>query len=595
MATKVTIDMEWDIETKAFRCASLTDGKGKVKTYTSLSEFVTAVSKFKKGTIIGGHYVISDLGQLVRWGQGHALPAILTLEDSLIVARLLYGHAPTKDLKTMSAEHGWRYESLQKEQHGTVVTDEDLAYCAKDSWASHHLWHALTAGISKQTDKVLKLNNAFQKAFFAVELAGLKFDIEKAKEEEERLSEILNLCVTQLPEGLSPAVKKDDNILRAWLLDNYSSDELKLFPKTKERHELSVGSDYLKLLDRKPPGFDSLLLARETQSFLSLYVQGKQRFLDEHQFLYPSYKLLIAKTHRRSTVPSIQNWPKEAREFIVSRWPKGNIVWGDFKQLEARLFAWQCGSQQMMSDLIERGYIGIASRVYGLDVKKNSEEYKLVKATVLATQYNMGAGKLRLKIHLDHGIKISYKEAQAKLDKFFNTYPEIATDAKLRIDYAWKHGQTMSDVGAPIPLYLMPESYYPESELGWDGTEKLSWPVKQVNNFAINYRTQQLAGYVTGCALLSMQDALADECGGWNEYLSKVYDSTKQKRSTLKTLPILEVHDELGADSQNVESTKEFMRYHMLTGMKKYLLDVCPQFDCPLDVDLEHKPYWSKS
>lgn len=598
MSKKYTLDMEWQIEKpQTFRCAALTDGKGKVTTFDSLSEFTKALSKLPKGAVIGGHYVVSDIGMLVKWGQAWCLPKDLTLDDSLTASRLLYGHLPAKDLKTMSAEFGMRYENRQKQQTGSI-TEEDLEYCAKDAWSSHYLTPLLTKGITKQTQEVLDTNNAFQKAFLAVELAGLRFDVKKAAVEESRLTEVLSWCVTQLPEGLSPSVAKDDNEMRAWLMANYREDELKYFERTKKTKELSVGVKYMRLLERQPAGFGALLEARHTQDFLSLYVQGKQRFLDENQFLYPSYKLLVAKTHRRSTEPSIQNWPKEAREFITSRWPQGEIVWGDFKQLEARLFAWQCKSKQLMTDLLEGGYIGIGSRVFGITVEKGSAEYKLIKAIVLATQYNMGAGKLRSGLHINNGLKITYRKAEEMLDRFFNTYPEVAIEAERRRAYAWKTGTAWSDVGAPVPLYLLPASHYPpesEWELDRQGNPIKPWPIKQIENFSINYPTQQLAGYVTGCALLAMQEALAEECGGWGEYLSQIHDSTKLSASTLHTVPVLEVHDEIGCDSQDIGRTLEFMPYCMTTGMLPYLKKLCPYFDCPLAVDMEHMPYWSKT
>lgn len=599
MATKITLDMEWDIAPpQAYRCSSITDGTTKkVRGFDSLSEFCETLARLPKSTVIGGHYVVSDIGMLVKWGRTDCLPANLQIEDSLLAARLLFNHSPKKDLKTMSAEHGWKYENRQKDQTGEV-TEEDLEYCAKDAWASHHLWELLTENLPASTRKVLDINNKFQLAFLAMELAGLKFDLHKAAVEEQRLVSVLNDCVTRLPVGLSPSVATDDNELRAWLESTYTPAELKFFQRTKETKDLSVGVKYIKLLDRKPEGFDSLIEAREVQNFLSLYVQGKQRFLDANSFLYPSYKVLVLVTHRRSTEPSIQNWPKEARELIRSRWTNGRIVWGDFKQLEARLFAWQCQSKQLMADLIERGYIGIGSRVYGIDVQKGSPEYKLIKATVLATQYNMGPGRLRHKVFLDHGLKISFKESQAKLDKFFNTYPEVLIDAERRRQHAWDTGSAMSDVGAPVPLYLFPPSRYPPQdtwEQGYDGTLVKPWPIKQVENQAINYRTQQLAGYVTGCALYSMQDALAQEYGGWGAYLGKIRDSVLEEESDIHTLPIAEVHDELVMDSQDVRRTKEFLQHHMTVGLMRYLKQLCPHFDCPLDVDVESGQCWTKT
>jgi DNA polymerase I-like protein with 3'-5' exonuclease and polymerase domains len=201
---------------------------------------------------------------------------------------------------------------------------------------------------------------------------------------------------------------------------------------------------------------------------------------------------------------------------------------------------------------------------------------------------------LRHKIQLDNNIEISFKEAEKMQDKLFDKYPEMYTERERRIQYAWETGTAWSDVGAPIPLYLMPESFYPEIEERY-GKPVLPWEIKEVNNRAVNYPTQQFAGYVTGCALLSLQDALASEVGGWGAYLSLVYDSTKLARSSLHTIPIAEVHDEIVTDSQDVEQTSALLKHHMEQGMLTYLHRLCPTFDCPLDVQVESLPYWSKT
>lgn len=595
MPNRIALDLEWaHTETpQRFRCGSIFSGKGKPVIYTDLAALTKALAKLKPDTIICGHYVCSDLMMLVRWGASWCLPARFTLDDSLLASRLLFPSA-VHDLKTVAAELGMRYESLATQpMAGETESDEFLEYCCRDAFASYHIAPLLRDGIDSARQNVLWLNNQFEKAFLAVEIAGLKFDIQEAADQEARIAASLSELVAHLPTGVSPSAVTNDNETRDWLTATYSEKELKMFPRTA-KNEISVSVDYLATLQRRPPGFTELLKARELQSFLSLYIVGKRALLDEHQFLYPSYKLLVAKTHRRSTVPAIQNWPTEARKLIVSRWVVGNIVWGDYRQLEARLYAWQCKSPQMMEDLLERGYVGIASRVYGMDIEKGSEEYKLMKATILGSQYNMGAGKLRLKIQLDHGILLSYNEAQAKLDKLFNTYPEMVTERQRRIAYAWKTGTTWSDVGAPVPLYLLPDSYYPPSTVMYDGSERLSWERKQVDNFSINYPTQQLAGYVTGCALTSMQNALAQEHGGWNVYLGDIMDSIRYD-SGLTHIPIAEVHDEIVMDSRDVCATQEFLRYHMTVGLMHTLRTVCPNFSCPLDVDIDHKPHWWKT
>jgi DNA polymerase I-like protein with 3'-5' exonuclease and polymerase domains len=348
---------------------------------------------------------------------------------------------------------------------------------------------------------------------------------------------------------------------------------------------------YLTLLPRQTRQFQTILDARATYSYYNLFVRRPKEQFGE--FFHTRYKLLHAASQRRSTEPAIQNWPPEARQAFVSRYKGGKIVAVDFRNVEARLFAWQAGCPKLLAALLEGGYPLIASQTFGGPlIEKHDPKYKVIKATVLAVLYNMTPWLYGHNVWVESKgkIRMSDTETHETLEKFFKAYPEIFVERERRKQIAWNTGTAFSSVGVPIQLPILPEDLL-LSDPKWQKHYR-----KRIENQAVNYPTQQLAGYVTACGLVDVIDALVDaQMGTFSEFLWHAQASCQDPEQHKMVLPIAEVHDELVFDIPNdlVDSTGELLK-DCLVKHQTTLKRLCPEFDCPLDVELIVGDYWRK-
>lgn len=576
--TYIGLDLEWD-RSDHFRCGVVYHA-GKLLGFQDVSQLIKFLKSLPGRVCFVGHNLSADLRRLVKYGY---LPPDFEVKDSLIAARLVDTGMVDKSLKILSREYGFEYEDL----HSTQDLRELMEYAGKDVWASWWLYRAYEERVKNtHQEKVLDWYNKFVVVYFLLEIAGLRYDYLLAREEIEKYKLELSTLLGSFPLGLDPKTITNDNLLREWLKTKWSEKDLAVLGKTASGL-VSVGSEQLRLLPRQPKGFEAILKARSIQDFLSLYLFRPLSLLDGSGFLSPSYRLLVAKTHRRSTYPAIQNWPKEARRYIISRFPGGRILAADFKNLEARLFAWQSGCRKFFTAMIERGYSGVAEEVFKLKkVEKGTAEYTFVKSTVLAVLYNMSANLLAKRLRISLGRVVSVEEAEKTLSVFYETYPEVWDAQQKRKMWAWKYGRTYSDVGAEIPLHLLPREWYRDD-----------YRRKEVENKAVNYPTQQLASYVTAFGLYSLQKDIADRYGGFGQYCQAVWESRQGKEVKGGILPIIEVHDEVVFDTDTTgreEEYVEWIKWHLTEGGVKYLRELCPKFSCPLEVEVVGGDFWVK-
>lgn len=516
----------------------------------------------------------------------------------MIAARLMYPLWPDKKLKTISRIYGYSYKNLAMIENPTTL----LEYCGKDTVAANEILIELTNEIeSHNLTPIFNMYCQFQLAFFALEIAGMKLDIPFLEKEEKKYNKAL---VKLLPLVPDPRMATNDTVLREWLQSHYAHKDLDKLPKSRKSQKSQISSQHLALLPKSSEAvqqtLDNIGKLRTLSKYKTLYIDRPLKFASSNEagFLFPSYKLLVPRTHRRSTEPAIQNWPGESRQAIISRFVDGCIISADFKNLEARLFAWQAGCQKLLQDLIEGGYVKVASSCLGITIKdKKDPRYRQVKSTVLAVTYNMSPGLFAWREYVESGGKkrITKKEAEQAYELFFNTYPEIYSDIHTRKEYGWKEGAAYSSVDAPIPLAIITPSLLPD-DAKWTAVYR-----KKVENAAVNFPTQQLASYVTGCALLDLQEILVAECGGWGNYLQELthtiqFGHSYQGKGKLNGFPIIECHDELVNDVRGSFSQpySELLRTTMTQG--KSLLKLCPTLDTSiLDVEIDVHSHWRKS
>lgn len=153
------------------------------------------------------------------------------------------------------------------------------------------------------------------------------------------------------------------------------------------------------------------------KSFVDDYVEADGK-------VYADIFQIGAETGRTSyRAPNLQNQPHEFeyRDCFIAEEDKCMIV-ADWGSQEPRIAAYLSQDQGLIDALngSEKLYIAIARDVLGKTIKKESEEYKAIKSTVLGIFYGMSAFGLAKRIGC------SKDEAQAMIDEFLEAYPGVA-------------------------------------------------------------------------------------------------------------------------------------------------------------------------
>lgn len=581
-------DAEWEIGTGRFRCSSwINTSNGRL--FGTLNE-LRNLQEVEKHRVFCGHNITSDLKKNVQWGAN--LHKDFKLVDTLLMARLLYPLLTSKGLKPLARMYGMELVDL----HDVEDPQTLLTYCGKDTEAAYKLYHYLKDETLSSTcltsPEVIAVYFDIERAFLFVELAGMKLDINFLHAEEERLNNELLKVMRHIKD---PQLLTNDRLFFEALKEVYPMSMLEQYLE-KTKSGLGVKADNVKMLPDPPPWLASLTTARELNQYKTLYIDNPLKY---GGYINAEYRLGDTKTHRRSTSPTIQNWPGAARQAVRSRFPDGKIVSADEKNLEARIFGWQANCPQFVQDMVEQGYIGVASRCFNSTIKdKKDPNYRKVKSTVLAVTYNMKPGLYTHREWVEaggKGLKRSWKEGQKDYDKFFNAYPEIYAEIERRKKFGLKHGYADSWCGAYLKLPMFDENLL----VAKGYTDKqIQRYIEKIKNFTVNWPTQEFAAYVTGCALNDLTNAIVSEYFNGHYGMFATYCHTSRTNSSSKRispLAIGEVHDELVTDCPKKEVPKIKAMLHAAMTEAVTLRKIAPDFpDGLLDIEYMEDTFWKK-
>jgi len=195
-----------------------------------------------------------------------------------------------------------------------------------------------------------------------------------------------------------------------------------------------------------------------------------------------------------------QNWPEEAKAMLVSRWKDGKVASVDFSRLEVILRAWMCGDKKLFRYFMEGdGYIGVARDIFGIDVVKDTKEYKATKNIVLGCDYNMDQWKMS-KYFWDI-LEIRYSDNRREHDKivggmrtrYLREFPGINRINQERIR-EMKRAHTVTN---PIGQVRHLPHNGPDTPGFW-----------HLENQACNFPEQSMGAAVTGSAMVDFEREL---------------------------------------------------------------------------------------
>jgi DNA polymerase I-like protein with 3'-5' exonuclease and polymerase domains len=191
---------------------------------------------------------------------------------------------------------------------------------------------------------------------------------------------------------------------------------IKKFPNTKATEEAR------KILKSKKY---STWASKYGMNFIEHYIEKDIQFGVD--MIYCDYDVNRAETGRTAASdPPMQGIVSrdtdEFRQQFIAR-PDNVLLICDYSQQESAILA-HLAQDKKMIDIINSGeniYIGAAREMLGRNIEKGTKDYSTTKSTILGTNYGMSAYGLAKRE------SISVDEAENKINKYFRTFPDVAS------------------------------------------------------------------------------------------------------------------------------------------------------------------------
>lgn len=372
--------------------------------------------------------------------------------DSVISQYLLDSRLGTRGLDSLAWEYlgseALLYDELviarikkgEAEQIGLEDIEKLKNYNCPDADFSRRIAHILDQKVA-ETNQTYALTTVLLPAivgFADVEIAGMQVDVpalisyrdnEIKPEYEAILEKLKTFCPKPEEANFSSNPYKSHLLYDVWKLPVLSKTAKKK-PQVDEAalEKLIVTLKKTDPKDERIALLNLILEYQEKEKLISTYVEGWLRLIKSDGRLHCNYNLDVTETGRTSSSdPNLQNVPTFFRKFIISRWPGGKIVQGDYKQAEVRVAALLSGDENL-KELFRQGkdpYRYIASLAY----KKSEEEVTDIerdrsKPALLARMYLGQAETIAMEL------KITTKEAEALLSVVDAQFPGVGRYAE---------------------------------------------------------------------------------------------------------------------------------------------------------------------
>lgn len=290
--------------------------------------------------------------------------------------------------------------------------------------------------------------------------------------------------------------------------------------KTKTGY--STSADVLEGLAGEYPVVADILEYRQLTKLKSTYADGLANFIDENGKIHTNFNQTITATGRlSSTEPNLQNIPIriELGRLIrkVFHPETGNVfVDSDYSQIELRILAHMSGDEKLI-EAYNSGqdiHSTTASQVFNVPLEEVTPELRRnAKAVNFGIVYGISA------FGLSQDLKISKKEAQEYIDRYFATYPKIKEFIDHTVADAKETGKTSTIYGRIRPIPELTSSNFMQRNFG--------------ERVAMNAPIQGTAADIIKIAMIRVHDRLIRE-----GFASRL---------------ILQVHDELLIETKESE------------------------------------------
>ena len=299
-------------------------------------------------------------------------------------------------------------------------------------------------------------------------------------------------------------------------------EKLELPNGRKTKTGYSTSADVLEGLAGEYPIVADILEYRQLSKLKSTYADGLAHCIDETGKIHTTFNQTITATGRlSSTEPNLQNIPirielgRLIRKVFLPM-PGNVFVDSDYSQIELRVLAHMSGDEKLI-EAYNSGkdiHSTTASQVFNVPLEEVTPELRRnAKAVNFGIVYGISA------FGLSQDLKISKKEAQEYIDRYFATYPKIKEFIDKTVADAKETGKTFTIYGRIRPIPELSSSNFMQRQFG--------------ERVAMNAPIQGTAADIIKIAMIRVHDRLIRE-----GYASRL---------------ILQVHDELLIETKESE------------------------------------------
>jgi uracil-DNA glycosylase family 4 len=576
--------------------------------------------RFRGITKVVGHSVAEDVTSLVKlraareeWVRGESL------RDSLLIARMANENRGKGNYGVEALLRSNHIVDTWKEKTDEIGYDPskwpaDLMHerCRLDAWAGY----VVADDFLQSAQGPLKIAHRIAMSLKRVELAGAFISMETfgkfAKETESKMKELAaQIKAIARSKGMKEFEPSNDHHLRELIFKRMKLTATRFTDKNQEK----VDKLTLKSFAKKHKYFPLQLEYNKYEKLFTTYCESlRGKFQPASptvvggvpvMWLPTRINPLGARTGRRSsganpfedtdeTGINYQNWPKQVRQIIVSRWRNGEISDNDYSKLEVILMGFMSGEDDLIDFFLNspNGYCAVAKELFGKTVEPDTPDYRVVKSTILGVQYCMKKWKLAEQLRDQVGVMLAsnwddhVEEAGKVIDKYLRRFPGIERFQRACVQEVRKTGQVVGALGQTRRLPIPPE---PER------SDKFAWKVWRrhvghIENEACNFKIQWLASLVTGTAMLDVEERLLREA----KYSYRDYHLALLEKDWPRfPLLINEVHDDLVYDHPPERRKFYAELIHETMQELPTLRRLIPEMrDLPIKVDSKIGPYW---
>lgn len=433
-----------------------------------------------------------------------------------------------------------------------------MEYAAEDADITLELAHCLQHQLeqSGQLGFAQTVEFPLSEVLVEMEYNGVSIDLQALSS----ISVHIREEVTKLKEKIYEAAGTDAfNIDSPKQVGEILFDRLALPSPKKTKTGYSTDVSVLSELSEEYPIAGYILEHRQLQKLQSTYVESLPKMVNAKTGrIHTTYNQTIAGTGRlSSTEPNLQNIPirtalgREIRKAFVPK-PGNILLSADYSQIELRVIAHVCNDQTLTHAFINGHDIhaATAAALFGISLEDvDSDKRRIAKTVNFGIMYGQGS------FGLAKQLGISRTEAKEIIDQYFLRYPNIKFYIDQTIEKAKKQG-------------------YVETLLG----RRRYFPSLESNNQAIRQGAERAA------INMPIQGTAADMMK-----LAMINVHGRMKKEQLKSLMILQIHDELVFDAINDEV--DYLR----TLVKEEMESAMPLGEVPILVETGIGNNWEEA